>query len=136
MKTNGSKQMGAALLCAVLLMGLPFFIACGGSKAKTQEAQLIQVQVTDDHIQMPNSLPTGKTTFQVTNTGSQEHSLEITGPAGDQKLEAALKPGESGSLEMYLDTGTYRVYCPIDQSHGGSMQLALNVHPDTTGGRG
>jgi len=136
MKTNGRRQMGAALLCAVLLMGLPFFIACGGGKAKTEEAQLIQVQVTDDNIQMPKSLPTGKTTFQVTNTGTREHSFEITGPAGDQKLEAALKPGESGSLDLYLDTGTYRVYCPIDQNHGESMQVALVVHPDTTGSRG
>jgi uncharacterized cupredoxin-like copper-binding protein len=132
MRRNGSKQMGAALLCAALLAGLPFFIACG-SNTTDQENQTVQVRVTDHQIEMPPSLPTGVTTFEVTNAGSGDHSLGITGPAGDAKLEAPLKPGETGSLEMVLDSGTYRVYCPVSQSHGHSMQVALNVRPSAAG---
>jgi len=137
MKLNGTKHMGAALLCTVLLTGVPFLTACGGdhSEAK-QENQVVEVHVTDHQLEMPTSLPTGPTTFKVVNTGTHEHSLGITGPAGDQKLEAALKPGETGEIELYLDSGTYRVYCPVDQNQGHSMQIALNVHDETgsTGG--
>ena len=129
MKSNGSKPVGAALLCAALLVGLSLFTACGGAKPANQQAQTIQVQITDQGIEMPPSLPSGVTTFKIANSGSSEHSFEISGPSGDQKLDHALKPGESASLDMVLDSGTYRVYSPVDQ--GQSMQIALNVRPET-----
>lgn len=119
-----SKRTGAALLCAALFVGLPF-IACGGSQA--QPDQTVQVQVTDQKLAMPESLPTGATTFQVTNTGSQVHSFGIVGPAGDKTLDKVLNPGETAELDMALEPGTYRVYSPIDESHGKTMQLALHV---------
>lgn len=74
-------------------------------------------------------MPTGATTFEVTNAGSHEHSFGITGPAGDMLLEEPLKPGETATLDMNLEEGTYRVYCPVDERHGKSMQLALHVVP-------
>jgi Cupredoxin-like domain len=135
MTRNGSKQMSAALLCATLLVGLPLFTACGGDKTEAPEIQTVQVGVTDQQLQMPESLPTGPTKFEVTNKGTHEHSFGITGPAGDQKLEQTLKPGESASLELYLDTGTYRVFCPVDESNGHAVQMALNVLPQTEGGK-
>ncbi|HKH48748.1 MAG TPA: cupredoxin domain-containing protein [Thermoanaerobaculia bacterium] len=137
MKHNGIKHTGAALLCTALLTGVPFLTACGGDHSDAKQAnQVIEVHVTDHQLEMPTSLPTGPTTFKVVNTGTHEHSFQITGPAGDQKLETALKPGETGSIELYLDTGTYRVFCPVDQNQGHSMQIALNVHNETgsTGG--
>ena len=137
MKLNGTKHIGAALLCAALLAGLPFFVACGGhDDAEPQQAKVVDVRVTDHDLEMTASLPTGLTTFQITNTGTHEHSFGITGPSGDKSLEAPLKPGETASLEMVLDTGTYRVYCPVDQNRGHTMQVALNVHPDIQGSTG
>ena len=127
MRYNENKWTGAALLCAVLLVGLPF-IACGGS-GQEQQDRTVQVRITDDELAMPESLPTGATTFQVTNAGTHEHSFGIVGPAGDMMLDKALKPGETATLDMALEAGTYRVYCPVDQSHGKSMQLALHVVP-------
>jgi uncharacterized cupredoxin-like copper-binding protein len=130
-------KISTTLLCAVLLAGLPFFAACVGGNADGPEAQLVQVRVTDTGIEMPNPLPTGAAKFEITNAGSHEHSFGITGPAGDITLEKPLKPGETASLdEMFLDTGTYRVYCPVDEKHGESMQIALNVRPDATTNNG
>ena len=46
MKFNGNRQIGAALLCAALLVGLPFFTACGGAKSATQpQGQTVQVRI-------------------------------------------------------------------------------------------
>jgi uncharacterized cupredoxin-like copper-binding protein len=130
MTRHESKRISAALLCAALLAGLPFFVACGGDSIE-EEAQTVQVRITDNRIEMPNPLPTGATQFEITNAGSHDHSFGITGPVGEITLEKPLKPGETASMEaMFLDTGTYRVYCPVDESHGESMQLALNVRPD------
>jgi hypothetical protein len=133
MRRNASKPISAALLCAALLAGLPFLIACGG-KTVAPEARTVQVQITDQGIQMPASLPSGVTTFQISNSGSSEHSFGLAGPAGDKKLDEPLKPGESASLDVVLDSGTYRVYSPVDQGQG-AMQMALNVHPDTSPSR-
>jgi len=121
----------AAVLCAALLTGLPLFTACVGGNAEEKEVPTVQVRVTDTGIEMPNPLPTGAAKLEITNAGSHVHSFGITGPAGDIKLDEPLKPGETASLdEMFLDTGTYRVYCPVDEAHGESMQIALNVRPD------
>jgi uncharacterized cupredoxin-like copper-binding protein len=128
--------MGAAFLCAALLTGLPLLTACGGNSEDAVQIQTVDVRVTDHHLEMPDSLPTGPTKFQVTNTGSHDHSFGITGPNADDKLEAALKPGETATLEMFLDIGTYRVYCPVDENQGHTMQIALNVHPETGGSTG
>lgn len=138
MTRNEHRHTAAAarlLLCAALLTGLPFFAACGGDNPEDQAAnQTVQVRLTESRIEMPASLPTGKTTFQITNTGSHEHGFGITGPAGDKVLDETLKPGETAELEMELDTGTYRVYCPVDQGQGKPLQMALSVHPED--GRG
>lgn len=127
------KSISAAILCAALLAGMPFLVACGGNSSEEAQIQTVQVRVTDDRIEMPNPLPAGATKLEITNAGTHAHSFGIEGPAGDIKLEEPLKPGETTSMEaMYLDSGTYRVYCPVDQaSHGASMQLALNVQPES-----
>lgn len=136
MTRNERNRMGAALLCAALLAGMPFLVACGGGDHETEaEIQTVQVQINDHQLEMPSSLPTGPTMFHISNAGSHDHSFGITGPAGEQKLEKPLKPGETAELELYLDTGTYRVYCPVDESHGDSMQMALNVTPEAVGGK-
>ena len=120
------------LLCAALLTTLPLLTACGGNGGNGVEPQTVQVQLTDQQIQMPPSLPSGMTTFEVKNTGSLEHSFGVTGPAGDKMLDKPLKPGETAELEMDLGTGTYRVYSPGDSS----MQVALNVTPNVGAGQG
>jgi predicted component of type VI protein secretion system len=129
MKFQKSNRRGAVLLFAALLACLPFVVACGDSSNAAQD-RVVQVNVTDQELQMPESLPTGATTFQVTNAGNHEHSFGIVGPAGDKTLDKTLKPGESATLDIVLDAGTYRVYCPVDESHGKPLQLALHVVPD------
>jgi len=126
---------GRKLTSAAFVVALSVFVACGNSDSQgaAPDDQTVQVRITDDHIEMPVSLTSGKTTFQVTNAGTHEHSFGITGPGGDTTLEKTLQPGENGTLDMPLDAGTYRVYCPVDQKHGDPMQIAVNVRPDTPG---
>jgi hypothetical protein len=126
MKFQESNRRGAVILFAALLACLPFVVACGGDNSESQD-RMVQVNVTDQQLQMPESLPTGATTFQITNAGNHEHSFGIAGPAGDMKLDKTLKPGETATLDMNLEAGTYRVYCPVDESHGKPLQLALHV---------
>lgn len=129
MMFHESNRRGAVLLFAALLACLPL-VACNESSEHQQQDRTVQVNVTDQELQMPESLPTGATTFQITNAGNHDHSFGITGPAGDKMLDKTLKPGETATLDIVLDAGTYRVYCPVDESHGKPLQLALHVTPD------
>lgn len=58
-----------------------------------------------------DALPAGEITFQISNTGSQAHSLAIDG-GGITARSDPVPPGGAGSLTVQLDAGTYRLYCP------------------------
>ena len=108
---------------AALLVALPLLAACGGKEPQPQPNQVVQVKITGHHIEMPDSVAPGRTTFKLTNTDTKPHSFEIEGPAGENGLKDALQPGQSTTLEVDLWPGTYRVHCPQDDG----MMLALQV---------
>jgi Cupredoxin-like domain len=118
-------------MLAVLLV-LFTLAACGGGKeqaANTSEAQEpVVVTLAGHDINMPESLPSGFVTFEVTNEGDSLHGFEIAGPGTDEKVEG-IPPGETRTLQVDLQPGTYRVYCPVADHGKTGMQLALKVVP-------
>lgn len=134
MMSIGAKRTRTVLVGAALLAALPVLTACGKAPAAEQKQaaqprQTIEVHITDEHLEMTDSLPSGATTFHVVNSGAHPHGFGIAGPAGDKTLDN-LAPGGTADLEMDLEEGTYRVYCPLEHDHTDSMQLALHVHPN------
>jgi len=91
------------------------------------QTNTVQVSLVDGAIEMPDTLPAGPTTFEVTNNGTIEHNFEIGGPAVELKLESNLAPGESGSLQVDLPPGEYQVICPVGNHAAEGMQLTLTV---------
>jgi len=87
----------------------------------------VEVKLTEYKIEMPNSVSAGATTFTVTNTGKETHGFEIEGNGIEKALKPRLKKGESGSLQMDLKPGTYKVYCPVLGHKGRGMSLDLTV---------
>lgn len=88
----------------------------------------VQVTLTEYTIQMPSALPAGRTTFEIHNNGQLPHNFEIEGQGIEQELEQDLAAGERGILEVDLQPGTYRVYCPVgthDTEHGMTTQLTV-----------
>jgi len=87
----------------------------------------VQVTLREYAIDMPATLPAGATTFEVTNKGSVTHSFAIEGQGIDKELAQSLAPGEKGTLQVTLATGTYNVYCPVDGHEGKGMKVDLKV---------
>jgi uncharacterized cupredoxin-like copper-binding protein len=116
-----------ALLVAA---GLVLFVAAGcaggdgtaasptanpaGSPTGSSAGQVVEVRLSEYKIEMPSSVPTGSVTFRVTNDGQQEHSFEVEGQATESELEANLAPGQSQTLTVDLQAGSYEFYCPVD----------------------
>jgi len=125
---NRPRQRSAGTLCgrflfAAVLAALPVLTACGGQKP--EPAKTVEVHVSETAIQMPNTLPAGKTNFEVVNTGTAVHGFSIEGPSG-QAVVPSVAPGKTASLEINLNPGTYRVASPTDADKGG-MAVALKV---------
>ena len=87
----------------------------------------VEVKLTEYKIEMPASVTAGATTFTVTNTGEEIHGFEIEGNGIEKALKPRLKKGESGSLQVDLKPGTYKVYCPVlgHKRHGMSLDLTV-----------
>jgi uncharacterized cupredoxin-like copper-binding protein/streptogramin lyase len=87
----------------------------------------VAVSLTEFAIDMPNELPAGPTTFEISNDGTVEHSFEIEGQGIEEELEPHLRPGASDTLTVDLAPGTYEVYCPVDEHADHGMRLDLTV---------
>ena len=87
----------------------------------------VEVKLTEYKIEMPASVSAGATTFTVTNTGKETHGFEIEGNGIEKAIKPRLKKGESGSLQMDLKPGNYKVYCPVLGHKGRGMSLDLTV---------
>lgn len=128
MKRNESTLANAAsrrlVLFAALLVGLPLFAACGGDGNQPQvPSQQLEIRLTENAIEMPESIEPGPVELQVVNETDAPRKLGIEGPIGSEELEQ-VQPGQKASLELVLDPGTYRVYSPGEVRE---VQTALRV---------
>ena len=74
---------------------------------------------------MPFDTP-GTYTFEATNDGGVDHALEIEGNGTEEKTET-IGPGESASVTLDLEGGTYEMYCPISNHRDLGMSGEITV---------
>jgi uncharacterized cupredoxin-like copper-binding protein len=114
-----------------LLVPLIFFglTAAAGSEQPQGEkaAGTVEVRLSEYAIQMPQTLPAGPTTFLVRNEGHKSHSFKIEGPKIDGQLETIVRPRETGTLQITLQPGEYKVYCPLGSHAAKGMTMTLVV---------
>lgn len=90
-------------------------------------AQTVDVTLTEFAIEMPSTIPAGPVSFVVTNNGGIDHNFEIEGEGIEEEFAADLKAGETQTLELNLQPGTYKVYCPVSNHEGQGMTTELTV---------
>lgn len=91
------------------------------------DARKVEVTLTEHDIDMPKRLEAGKTAFVVKNSGKEKHNFEIQGEGIDQKFIFAPGPGETKVLHVNLKSGSYKVYCPMEDHDQKGMKLNLTV---------
>lgn len=129
---------------------LPVFVlaGCGGSggggnssQSGSQSAapqQTIAVseaeyKLTPSTINVPK---TGTVAFKITNNGHIGHALEVEGQGVEEKT-GTIDPGSSATLTVNLSkTGSYEVYCPIDDHKNKGMKATLTVGGSSGSGAG
>ena len=127
--TNGQ---GVGDVWFVVAPGQPFGAPVASPAASPMaspvgEGATVQVSLSDFAIDMPAELAAGPTVFTITNDGEVPHNFEIEGQGIEVELEENLQPGETGTLEVDLQPGTYEVYCPVGNHADRGMRLELTV---------
>jgi len=94
----------------------------------TFRAENVAVVINDNRIDVADTVTAGRTTFEITNRGTERHSLAIALEGGEAEadLDAELSPGETATLEYDLKEGQYTVYCPMDE-HKDTLKHRLTV---------
>jgi uncharacterized cupredoxin-like copper-binding protein len=69
----------------------------------------------------------GTYTFKVSNQGSFSHNLTIEGPGVDQTTSPTVGGGQSGTLTVALQKGSYELWCSIDSHKDKGMDTHITV---------
>ena len=87
----------------------------------------VEVHLSEYMVKMPSTLPPGPTTFALHNDGAKSHAFKLEGPGIEGTQSAILAPHKSGELQVTLQPGEYKVYCPIGSHSIKGMNLKLMV---------
>lgn len=126
MKNTGTRWL---FFVAVILMAVA--LACGGASAPVSESQsngnttandgAINVRAREFLFGLDSTRATaGEITFVVENTGAMVHDFAIRGNGVDEAT-SQIDPGESTTLTVTLEPGTYTFICTIP----GHEQLGM-----------
>ena len=139
-RTTGTRLAGVTTIGGLALV----LAACGGSstpKAATADTAAgspsaaasavgtpVSVAETEFAIELPQmSFSPGTYTFTVLDKGHATHALEIDGPGVSDKSSSRVSAGQSTSLTVTLQKGTYRIYCPVGNHASLGMDTKITV---------
>lgn len=106
--------MRRPLLLAAALAVAAAGAATAGLAARAGSSTVrIPVSEREFRITMPHSVPTGRVTFVVHDSGRYPHALEVAGPGLKASRTPLIHPGKTATLTVTLRAGTYRIWCPV-----------------------
>ena len=133
------------LLVLSVLLASPRLAAATGGPATNANAKTVKVALSEWKVQLsPDKIPAGPVEFEVSNTGSIPHALEVEG-RGLERKTAQIQPGATATLQLVLPAGRYEAYCPVGKgSHKmlgmldhltvGDAQRTASSHEESRGG--
>jgi uncharacterized cupredoxin-like copper-binding protein len=92
-----------------------------------EDAPTTEVGLTEYGIEMPTSLSAGTQAFSITNNGTMGHNFELEGQGIEEAFETDLSAGETRTMQLNLEPGTYEVYCPVGNHREQGMEIQLTV---------
>jgi uncharacterized cupredoxin-like copper-binding protein len=120
-----------AMLTAIVTLAVEPAEGEAHAGAGTEAAhQTIDVRETEFKITLPSlsEVRQGKYTFVVRNEGKTQHDVVLEGPHATGKSRTPIiQPGAEAKLEAALSTGTYTLYCSVDDHRKLGMVTKLVV---------
>jgi uncharacterized cupredoxin-like copper-binding protein len=128
MNTTVTRTRHYAIYFLVPLFLFGLTTALRAEEPKDDKAvSVVEVHLSEYKIDMPETLPAGPTNFILLNEGGKSHSFKIEGPGLDGPFSPPIPPNTKGSLQVTLQAGEYKVYCPIGSHSVKGMTRKLMV---------
>jgi uncharacterized cupredoxin-like copper-binding protein len=106
----------------------------GSTAAPEQTVTLSETEFSIDTNTVSVDQP-GTVAFKVQNKGQVAHALEVEGNGLEEETDT-IQPGESATLTVKLEAGSYEMYCPIDghKDKGMEGEITVTGSPGAGGG--
>jgi len=120
------KRFRMVLLLVLLgvVAGAPALLAADAPAAAPGS---VDVHLSEYVVQMPETLPAGPTTFVLHNDGVKNHAFKVEGPGIEGAQSTIVEPRKTTELQVTLQPGEYKVYCPIGSHSAKGMNKKLTV---------
>jgi uncharacterized cupredoxin-like copper-binding protein len=105
------------------------------SAAAAASANPTQVTVKMNEFGLALSTQTfapGTYSFVASNVGHTVHALEINGPGVSDQKTPSVAAGQSATLTVTLQAGSYEFYCPVDSHKEKGMDTRITVGGSAT----
>ena len=89
------------------------------------DANRVDVTATADKIEMPESIPPGKTAFVVTNRSDEKLTFKVEGK--DEIFSRTLAPNETKVFHVDLDRGSYHTSTRVIGKNTNTVKVGLKV---------
>jgi len=133
--TKALSSTAARVVTASLAIAL--LAACGGtstantpSAASSPSAVGTKVGVSEKEFSITldrTSFSPGKYSFAIQNQGKYPHNLKISGPGVTSAGSSVMTGGQSGSLTVTLQKGTYQLWCGVPGHKDKGMVTTITV---------
>jgi uncharacterized cupredoxin-like copper-binding protein len=133
--SKGKQRIVRYLAVVVAVASLLLIVGCGGDSDEettaattATSAETFTISETDFALS-PSDVTIdapGTYTFEATNDGGTDHALEIEGNGVEEETDT-IAPGESASVTVDLEAGTYEMYCPIGGHRDQGMEGEVTV---------
>jgi plastocyanin len=102
------------------------------------EPEGVRVSLDEFTIRLSSSIPSGETTFVITNRGAVNHSFVIVGEGAEASLDSPVRPEQTAELTVDLPPGTYQILCPVanHDALGMTRELVVTDSGEGDGGDG
>jgi plastocyanin len=96
--------------------------------AGEQEAETVEAQLVDFAIELDeDSFSAGAYEFAVSNEGDASHNFVVERDGEDVAGTEVLQPGQSETLTVELEPGTYVFYCGVGNHRAMGMEVSVEV---------
>jgi plastocyanin len=120
--------VAAAGLALAIVLGAGACSSAPAAPSPTSSGTVVTVSETEFSITLSQTtFSPGVYTFQVTDDGSFSHNLHIAGPGVDGVATDNLGIGQTASVTVELEAGTYELWCSIDSHRDKGMDVTITV---------
>jgi hypothetical protein len=85
---------------------------------------VVEVELNDDGISMPDEITAGDVLFEVTNSGTTDHGFSIDGT--DAALDS-LAVDQLDTVEVSLEPGDYTAFSPVEGDREAGLERRFTV---------